>query len=206
MAEKLLPEESAHPVCHVSFLGEREVMLATPVFTDYSVLDGECDLCFYCPRWVDFHIVRTEGYMKETAQVQMSLSLFPFAAAASVGIVLEYGFHPALYDICSPQESVHSVIHEPENKSLEFAELIGTLIIEERTMRQSQEISLTHELRKEIQVDVESGRGMSALSAGLPGRRVWKQGNSRVHPRGEAGGVRRARHISEKEMKQLSIK
>ena len=59
----------------------------------------------YCPQMGGFPIVRTEGYMKETAQVQMSPFRYFLSQPPLLGIVLEYGFHPALYDIYSPQEA-----------------------------------------------------------------------------------------------------
>ncbi len=88
--------------------GKGEVILAsTPLlFTNYGVLDGKNAAISFCSSQMGgFPIVRTEGYMKETAQVQKSPFRYLFAAAASLGIVLEYGFHPALYDIYSPQEA-----------------------------------------------------------------------------------------------------
>ena len=54
--------------------------------------------------WIS-HCPYRRLYERNSPGTDVSFSLFPFAAAASLGIVLEYGFHPALYDICSPAGS-----------------------------------------------------------------------------------------------------
>ena len=98
------------------------------------------------------------------------------------------------------------VIREPENKSLEFAELIGTLYYQKKDhadLVRKKYLYFAEELRREIQVDVEEV-AEDERSFGRIARKTGMEagGNSRVHPRGEAGGVRR-RSISEKEMKRL---
>ena len=110
LAEKHVTGEAAHPVAMSVSWGKGEVILAsTPAFYELWCAGWEeCGLSFFriLSQMGGFPIVRTEGYMKETAQVQMSP--FPISQrAASLGIVLEYGFHPALYDIYSPQEAAH---------------------------------------------------------------------------------------------------
>ena len=97
LAEKTVTGEAAHPVAMSVSWGKGEVILAsTPLlFTNYGVLDGKNAAYLFriLSQMGGFPIVRTEGYMKETAQVQMSPFLYFL------------GFHPALYDIYSPQEA-----------------------------------------------------------------------------------------------------
>ena len=71
------------------------------------------------------------------------------------------------------------VIREPENKSLEFAELIGTLYYQKKDhadLVRKKYLYFAEELRREMQVDVEEVAEDERSSAGLPGRRVWKRG------------------------------
>lgn len=62
--------------CHVGFLGKRGSYTGfhSPAFTNYGVLDGKNAAYLFriLSQMGGFPIVRTEGYMKETAQVQMS--------------------------------------------------------------------------------------------------------------------------------------
>lgn len=76
--KKLLPEKLLIRLpCR--FLGEKGKLywLPLPAFTNYGVLDGKNAAYLFriLSQMGGFPIVRTEGYMKETAQVQMS----PFA-------------------------------------------------------------------------------------------------------------------------------
>ncbi len=76
LAEKTVTGEAAHPVAMSVSWGKGEVILAsTPLlFTNYGVLDGKNAAYLFriLSQMGGFPIVRTEGYMKETAQVQMS--------------------------------------------------------------------------------------------------------------------------------------
>lgn len=110
LAEKTVTGEAAHPVAMSVSWGKGEVILAsTPLlFTNYGVLDGKNAAYLFSyivpDGWIS-HCPYRRLYERNSPGTDVSFSLFPFAAAASLGIVLEYGFHPALYDIYSPQEA-----------------------------------------------------------------------------------------------------
>ena len=54
--------------------------------------------------WIS-HCPNRKLHERNSPGTDVSFSLFSFAAAASLGIVPEYGFHLALYDIYSPQKA-----------------------------------------------------------------------------------------------------
>ena len=59
-------------------------------FTNYGVLDGKNAAYIFrlLSQMGEFPIIRTEGYLEEAAQVQMSpFPLFYFATTASLGFV-----------------------------------------------------------------------------------------------------------------------
>lgn len=109
LAEKLLPEKLLIRLpCR--FLGERGKLYWLPLPCFYELWCAgweECGLSFSYivpDGWIS-HCPYRRLYERNSPGTDVSFSLFPFAAAASLGIVLEYGFHPALYDIYSPQEA-----------------------------------------------------------------------------------------------------
>ena len=108
----------------------------------------------------DLPIVRTEGYMKQTAQIQMS----PFRYFLSQR-PLRWALYLTMFTIilfmvftARRRQRVIPVIHQPENKSLEFTELIGTLYFQKKDhadLVHKKYIYFAEELRREIQVDIE---------------------------------------------------
>ena len=105
-------------------------------------------------------IVRTEGYMKETAQTQRSpLRYFLSQRPLRWAIYLSM-FAILLFMVFTARRRQRAipVIQEPENKSLEFTKLKGTLYYQK-----NDHANLVHKkftyfaevLRREIQVDVE---------------------------------------------------
>lgn len=109
LAEKLLPEKLLIRLpCR--FLGEKGKLywLPLPCFLRTMVCwMGRMRLIFSYivpDGWIS-HCPYRRLYERNSPGTDVFFSLFPFAAAASLGIVLEYGFHPALYDIYSPQEA-----------------------------------------------------------------------------------------------------
>ena len=182
--KKLLPEKLLIRLpCR--FLGERGKLywLPLPAFTNYGVLDGKNAAYLFriLSQMGGFPIVRTEGYMKETAQVQMSpfryfLSQPPLRWALYLSMVSILLF--MIFTARRKQRAI-PVIREPENKSLEFAELIGTLYYQKKDhadLVRKKYLYFAEELRREIQVDVEEVAEDERSLAGLPGRRVWKRG------------------------------
>ena len=162
--EKTVTGEAAHPVAMSVSWGKGEVILAsTPLlFTNYGVLDGKNAAYLFriLSQMGGFPIVRTEGYMKETAQAQMSpfryfLSQPPLRWALYLSMVSILLF--MIFTARRKQRAI-PVIREPENKSLEFAELIGTLYYQKKDhadLVRKKYLYFAEELRREMQVDVE---------------------------------------------------
>lgn len=150
--------------CHVSFLGKGGGYTGfhSPAFTNYGVLDGKNAAYLFriLSQMGGFPIVRTEGYMKETAQAQMSpfryfLSQPPLRWALYLSMVSILLF--MIFTARRKQRAI-PVIREPENKSLEFAELIGTLYYQKKDhadLVRKKYLYFAEELRREMQVDVE---------------------------------------------------
>ncbi len=203
--KKLLPEKLLIRLpCR--FLGERGKLywLPLPCFLRTMVCwMGRMRLIFFriLSQMGGFPIVRTEGYMKETAQVQMSpfryfLSQPPLRWALYLSMVSILLF--MIFTARRKQRAI-PVIREPENKSLEFTELIGTLYYQKKDhadLVHKKFIYFAEELRREIQVDIEEvADDERSFRQDCPEDGYGSGGNSRVYPRGEAGGVRRAQHL-----------
>ena len=108
----------------------------------------------------DLPVLRTEGYMKETAQVQKSpfryfLSQPPLRWALYLTMIAILLF---MIFTAKRRQRVIPVIREPANRSLEFTELIGTLYFQKKDHDDLVRKKFTYfaeELRREIQVEVE---------------------------------------------------
>ena len=161
LAEKGIPSV---PVALSYPWGKGEIILvSTPLlFTNYGVLDGKNATYIFrlLSQMGDLPIVRTEGYMKQTAQIQMS----PFRYFLSQR-PLRWALYLTMFTIilfmvftARRRQRVIPVIHQPENKSLEFTELIGTLYFQKKDhadLVHKKYIYFAEELRREIQVDIE---------------------------------------------------
>lgn len=144
--------------------GKGELIFAsTPLlFTNYGMLDGKNATYLFrlLSRMKDLPVVRTEGYMKETAQEQQSplryfLSQRPLRWALYLTMITILLF--MLFTARRRQRAI-PVIREPENKSLEFTELIGTLYYQKKDHADLVRKKFTYfaeVLRREIQVDIE---------------------------------------------------
>ena len=123
-----------HPlVAMVRPWGKGEIILvSTPLlFTNYGVLDEKNATYIFriLSQMGELPIVRTEGYMKETAQTQRSpLRYFLSQRPLRWAIYLSM-FAILLFMVFTARRRQRAipVIQEPENKSLEFTKLIGTL-------------------------------------------------------------------------------
>lgn len=161
LAEKGIPSV---PVALSYPWGKGEIILiSTPLlFTNYGVLDGKNATYIFrlLSQMGDLPIVRTEGYMKQTAQIQMS----PFRYFLSQR-PLRWALYLTMFTIilfmvftARRRQRVIPVIHQPENKSLEFTKLIGTLYFQKKDhadLVHKKYIYFAEELRREIQVDIE---------------------------------------------------
>ncbi|WP_288360338.1 DUF4350 domain-containing protein [uncultured Bacteroides sp.] len=144
--------------------GEGEIILvSTPLlFTNYGVLDeNNANYIFrLLSQMGELPIVRSEGYMKATAQVQQSplrylLAHQPLRWALYLTMITILLF--MIFTAKRRQRAI-PVVREPANKSLEFTELIGTLYFQKKDhvdLVRKKFAYLTEELRREIQVDIE---------------------------------------------------
>ena len=212
LAEKTVTGEAAHPVAMSVSWGKGEVILAsTPLlFTNYGVLDGKNAAYLFriLSQMGGFPIVRTEGYMKETAQVQMSpfryfLSQPPLRWALYLSMVSILLF--MIFTARKKQRAI-PVIREPENKSLEFAELIGTLYYQKKDhadLVRKKYLYFAEELRREIQVDVEEVAEDERSFGRIARKTGMEAGEIAAFIREVRPVVYGGRSISEKEMKRL---
>lgn len=144
--------------------GEGEfILVSTPLlFTNYGVLDeNNVNYIFrLLSQMGELPIVRSEGYMKATAQVQQSpfrylLAHQPLRWALYLTMITILLF--MIFTAKRKQRAI-PVVREPANKSLEFTELIGTLYFQKKDhvdLIRKKFAYLTEELRREIQVDIE---------------------------------------------------
>ena len=152
------------PVAMSRRWGKGEVILvSTPlIFTNYGILDGNNSAYIFrlLSQMGEFPVVRTEGYVKETAETQQSpflylLSRQPLRWALYLTMIAILLF---MIFTVRRRQRVIPVIREPENKSLEFTELIGTLYYQKKDhadLVHKKFIYFAEELRREIQVDIE---------------------------------------------------
>ena len=144
--------------------GEGEIILvSTPLlFTNYGVLDeNNANYIFrLLSQMGELPIVRSEGYMKATAQVQQSplrylLAHQPLRWALYLTMITILLF--MIFTAKRRQRAI-PVVREPANESLEFTELIGTLYFQKKDhvdLVRKKFAYLAEELRREIQVDIE---------------------------------------------------
>ena len=144
--------------------GEGEIILvSTPLlFTNYGVLDENNASYIFrlLSQMGELPIVRSEGYMKATAQVQQSplrylLAHQPLRWALYLTMITILLF--MIFTAKRRQRAI-PVVREPANKSLEFTELIGTLYFQKKDhvdLVRKKFAYLAEELRREIQVDIE---------------------------------------------------
>lgn len=163
-AQQYLDTICPRPVAFARSWGKGEIIIATTplLFTNYGVLDGQNAAYLFrlLSRMKGLPLVRTEAYMEETAQVQQSpfrffLSKPPLRLAlylAMVGILL------FMVSTARRKQRAIPVVHEPENRSLEFIKLIGTLYYQQHDpadLVRKKYLYFAETLRREIQVDVE---------------------------------------------------
>ena len=144
--------------------GKGEIILvSTPLlFTNYGALDGNNVNYIFrlLSQMGQLPIVRSEGYVKATAQVQQSpfrylLAHQPLRWALYLTMITILLF--MIFTAKRRQRAI-PVVREPANKSLEFTELIGTLYFQKKDhvdLIRKKFAYLAEVLRREIQVDIE---------------------------------------------------
>lgn len=211
LAEKLLLEKLLIRL-PCQFLGERGKLYWLPLPCFYELWCAgweECGLSFrILSQMGGFSIVRTEGYMKETAQAQMSpfryfLSQPPLRWALYLSMVSILLF--MIFTARRKQRAI-PVIREPENKSLEFAELIGTLYYQKKDhadLVRKKYLYFAEELRREMQVDVEEVAEDERSFGRIARKTGMEAGEIAAFIREVRPVVYGGRSISEEEMKRL---
>lgn len=144
--------------------GKGEIILvSTPLlFTNYGMLDGDNATFLFrmLSRMKDLPVVRTEAYMKATAQEEHSpfrylLTQRPLRWALYLTAIAVLLF--MIFTAKRRQRAI-PVVQEPVNKSLEFVKLIGTLYYQKNDhvdLVRKKFVYFAEELRREIQVDIE---------------------------------------------------
>lgn len=139
------------------------ILISTPLlFTNYGVLDEKNATYIFrlLSQMGELPIIRTEGYMKDTAQVEQSpfrflLTQRPLRWAlylTMIGILLFMVF------TAKRRQRVIPVVSEPGNKLLEFIKLIGSLYFQKKDhadLVHKKYIYFAEVMRREIQVDIE---------------------------------------------------
>lgn len=164
LARKKEGTNKSYPVALSVPWGKGKIILvSTPLlFTNYGIVDGENANYLFrlLSQMGDLPLVRTEGYMQETAKAQISpfryfLSQRPLRWALYLTVIASLLF---LFFTARRKQRAIPVISEPQNGSLEFAELIGTLYYQQNNhidLVRKKYTYFAEELRREIQVDIE---------------------------------------------------
>lgn len=169
-----------HPgIAFVRSCGEGKIILvSTPLlFTNYGILekDGRDYIFRLLSQMGDLHIVRTEAYMDRKKEVMSRKSPFryfltkpPLRLAlylTMIGIIL------FMFFTARRKQRVIPVVSAPENKTLEFIALIGTLYFQKKDhadLVRKKYIYFSDFIRKEVRVDIdnqlEQGRMLDRLS------------------------------------------
>lgn len=162
LAEKGMPDGALVAMARPWGKGEI-ILVSTPLlFTNYGVLDeNNANFLFrLLSQMGEFPIVRSEGYMQATAQTQQSpfrylLAHQPLRWALYLTMITILLF--MIFTAKRRQRPI-PVVRAPANKSLEFAELIGTLYLRKKDhagLVRKKFAYLAEVLRREIQVDIE---------------------------------------------------
>lgn len=144
-------------------VGKGEVILsATPLaFTNYGILEG--DIHHYVFRLLTqmkgLPIVRTEAYTPATAQEEQSpLRYFLSQPPLRWAVILSFlAILVMMVFTAKRRQRVIPIVEEPQNRSMEFVKLIGTLYYQKgdyRDLVMKQYAYLTETVRRVLQVDL----------------------------------------------------
>lgn len=159
-------------------VGKGEIILiSTPLlFTNYGMLDG--NNAAYIFRLLslakDLPLYRTEAYTKAEYEQQSPFRYFLSQTALRWGLYLTM-FTILLFMIFTARRRQRPipVIRQPENKTLEFTELIGTLYFQKKEHGDLVRKKFTYfaeALRREIQIDVEDDSNDTLLCRKIAGK------------------------------------
>ena len=168
------------PVAISKKIGEGEIILvSTPLlFTNYGMLDGDnSDYLFrLLSQMRGMPLVRTEAYAvsgyEEQSPFRYFLSQRPLRWALYATVLLILAF--MIFTARRRQRAI-PVMKDPENRSVEFTELIATLYYQKKDhtgLVRKKYLYFAETLRRTIQVDVEAGEDATSSA----GRIAWKTG------------------------------
>lgn len=159
--------------------GKGEIVLAsTPLlFTNYGMLDGgnAAYLFRILSQLKGLPLVRTEAYMKTRMEDQQSplryfLSQPPLRWGLYMTIIVILLF---MFFTARRRQRPIPVVKEPENKSIEFTELIGTLYFQKKDhadLIRKKYIYFAETLRRTCQIDIEDESEDSELAGRIAGK------------------------------------
>lgn len=160
------------PVAMSYAVGEGEIIfVSTPLlFTNYGMLDnGNADYLFrYLNRMKGLSVVRTEAYTKLPGKGDSPFRYFLSQRSLRWGLYLTL-LTLVLFMIFTARrrQRVIPVVREPENKNLEFTELIGTLYYQKKNhadLVSKKFVYFAENLRRNYQIDVEDDSNDEALA------------------------------------------
>ena len=190
-------------------VGKGEIILiSTPLlFTNYGMLDG--NNAAYIFRLLslakDLPLYRTEAYTKAEYEQQSPFRYFLSQTALRWGLYLTM-FTILLFMIFTARRRQRPipVIRQPENKTLEFTELIGTLYFQKKEHGDLVRKKFTYfaeALRREIQIDVEDDSNDTLLCRKIAGKTGLEEAKIAKLFAGFRPIVRGEREALEQEMK-----
>lgn len=171
-ADSLEMKTEQIPVAMRYQAGSGEIIIVTTplLFTNYGMLDaGNADYLFrFLNSMKDFPVVRVEAY---TASHRAEESPFKYFLSQRP---LRWGLYLTLIVLllfmifsAKRKQRVIPVVRKPENKSLEFTELIGTLYYQKKNhadLVRKKYVYFAENLRRNHQIDVEDSSDDEALA------------------------------------------
>ena len=198
------------PVALSRSIGKGEIILITTplLFTNYGVLDG--DNATYIFRLLSevrgLPLYRTEAYNKSAYERQSPFRYFLSQPALRWGLYLTM-ITILLFMIFTARRRQRPipVVKEPDNKTLEFTELIGTLYFQKKNHSDLVCKKFTYfaeTIRRQMQMDIEDGGSDTTISRKIANRTGLEEQEivrlfARLRPI-----IRGDRKVTEQEMKE----
>lgn len=153
-------------------VGKGEIIIvSTPLlFTNYGMLDNDnADYLFrYLNRMKELPVVRTEAYMKLPGTEESPFRYFLSQRSLRWALYLTMlVLVLSMIFTARRRQRVIPVVREPENKNLEFTELIGTLYYQKKNHTDlviKKFVYFAENLRRNYQIDVEDDSNDETLA------------------------------------------
>ncbi|MCD7899912.1 MAG: DUF4350 domain-containing protein [Bacteroides sp.] len=206
-----ISENYSYPVAITQPIGKGEITLvSTPyLFTNYGMLDhGNAAYLFrLLSRLKDAPLVRTEAYGPMKGEQQSPFRYFlsqpPLRWGLYMTIIVLILF---MIFTARRKQRVIPVIRQPQNKSLEFTELIGTLYFQKKNhsdLVRKKYIYFAETLRRTIQVNIENEENDTELAEHLAHKTGMEKEKVEITLRKIRPVVRGEKKVDETEMKNL---